>query len=107
MTITEQYIQFAIDNWWENNIKAWVVWYDIINHNLKDKDNITLITNFIENITSLSFIKAIAKWLNNSRLISINPNYWITIDTLTKYQAIAIRDNKLEDFILNFLNIWK
>lgn len=117
--IIEKYIQFAIDNgyklWWIEEIDR-----DFLN-SLKEND---LMYTFV--ITSKEFIEAVARgaikrkplwweytifyskidieryplcdWVNNKEVMKS------IIDDITYYQAIAIRDNKLEDFINNILN---
>lgn len=114
METIKKYIQFAIDNWYKWNKKTlvkelrmhitdWLIF--------KTKDLNTLwIWNII---TSKEFIEAVAKWLMDDEIIVVFMwGKWINympieiehlIDDITTYQAIAIRDNKLEEFINNLL----
>lgn len=111
--IIKEYIQFAINNWYklDRNIffeidvkksvinKSIIYYYDIIfygrNFDCKIVDKKWI--NFIELITSKQFIEAIAKWRNQT--------YWLNveIDYITTHQAIAIRDNDLNNFIIKLL----
>lgn len=121
----ERYIQFAIDNGYIQNIfwkyekiidlciwnKQTFIW-------LLEKPWFTAHETFnnIEMFTSKYFIKAVASWIIKSwkksfkleRAWLTNIDWeWLTIDTLiqriTIDQAIAIRDDKLEEFIEQLL----
>jgi len=94
MKIIEQYITFWINNW---SKKA-----KIYHEQEKSKTGLlNLPLMFIFVITSKDFIEAIAKWLSDDNEIRS-----LEVDRITTKQAIAIRDNKLEEFIIN-LNLWE
>lgn len=99
-TIIEQYIHFAVDNWYQNNILMWIA-------DEKDSENwksYKMITNFTGEIMSQLFIEAIARWLWQRDLpnwIQINKPFSYYVDHITSKQAIAIRDNTLEKFIID------
>ena len=117
--LIERYIQTAIDNWFNkiqkiNNIEHNM--YYMIDNDLFQIDWYTIwhndiCYNFIELITSKEFIEAISEFLYNNNIIyrfSIKESAHMdlkenAIDTsithITRDQAKAIRDNKLEDFI--------
>jgi hypothetical protein len=114
----EQYIQFAIDNglfkrpkwynWYYENkfhlTNYWEVAFRntiiVIKSKLNKRDEyIYEEYNLIALITSGIFIEAIARGVTKEWLL--NAEYDITTQ-----QAIAIRDNKLPEFITN-LWIWK
>ena len=109
----EKYIQFAIDNGFDvkeycitsNNVKNWAKkWFEA-----------TATVSDVEMITSLKFIEAIARGLvkDNTNISDLLWKYFKIqhygctelnfIDRLTEKQAIAIRDNKLEEFITKLL----
>ena len=105
--IIEKYIQFAIDNWFKikklnikkyclmSNIWAWYcevyIHFDYWENNFKN-------INLIELITSKEFINAVASWIINEYWFCTQETYDLTIK-----QALAIRDNKLEEFILSII----
>jgi len=123
MSRIEDYIQFAIDNglvyaydeWYIDIDEWWIEWeeyeinfysYDISkwwNKRLEGS------WNLIKLITSKPFIEAIARWLierdNSSKTEKEIMNKWVNllIEDITLTQAIAIRENELEDFITNLL----
>jgi hypothetical protein len=106
-TIIEQYIQFAIDNWF------------VIEENYWDEPHIfytiesIMQYNIIEIITSKPFIEAIVRWIMEEWM---DKNFYYTYcnwfyvldlwDEFTKYQSLAIRDCNLEEFITNLWIIW-
>lgn len=107
--IIKAYIEFALANgyekWTINTLHSteWRVhnWesdlYIVMNSSSK---------NIIEIITSKEFIDSIVRWINIKWLKNINPKYLITTDNLIYFQAHAIYNNTLEDFITN-LWIWE
>ena len=120
--IIQRYIQTALSNWfpWEvpdkildntrDILDSWkfVVWfwYKLI----YDVEWWYQHFDLIEIITSKEFIEAIVEyiWWNNTpaTLFKIKFHYTCKkdlIDTITTEQAIAIRDNHLEAFILKIL----
>jgi len=121
----EKYIQFAIDN---NLIVSWekitrfdfttkhhglFMFYKYPNETIDDFFDF----NLIELITSKEFIEAVARGVakKNLEIRTKYENDWVIykwpslvlwedlIDYITSGQAIAIRDNKLEEFIINLL----
>lgn len=122
MTIIEQYLQFAIDNWLtitnQYIHKFSLCWnyvdFEIIVNDESDFSHLEHPSrNIIELITSKSFIESIARWVDKKIL---RPAVYYSkeqreqqiktiIDNVTNKQAIAIRDWKLEEFIIN-LWIW-
>ena len=126
----EKYIQFAIDNWLLNNrtdafstywCKIWE-WDFTISFGKKWVQEFIEIKSFhfTELITSKEFLEAVARGLLKTKkwnyvyfknwfeiLIEDKKDKWIEIlsNRITKEQAIAIRDNTLDDFITNLL--WK
>jgi len=122
----KEYIQFAIDNGYplQRNFEL-EDWYGFTNSEYWDSFNVpSILIIYTENdevtwypindiITSKSFIEAIARWLSKKlleeiiiwryRLVMCNAELEDLIETLTTEQAIAIRDNKLEDFIKNLI----
>jgi len=118
--IIKQYINFAIENWYNlldwrryklNEIKDnFIIFYDE-----KKFENIKYC--LINCITSENFIEAVVRWLIKEDNIDIfinsefcknakftwNYENLSEITILTIHQAIAIRDNKLEEFIINLL----
>ena len=133
MKTINKYIQFAIDNGYKIDYeyvfseKKWHIWETIINKDIIDKvinRDINWTLNFhshiiknksiargsfsvIEAITSKPFIEAIAKGkISNTFIVhwEIEGDYLDKIsDKITLSQAIAIRDNKLEEFINSLL----
>jgi len=125
MKIIKEYIQFAIDNNFQ--MPSWykIEWNFLIWKKHKtDKNSISIEINKIDIfriITSKDFIEAIAKGIyNNIVLKDLNKSIkilkyidiWLKeryIDNTINYleeniilkQALAIRENKLEDFITN------
>ena len=109
--IIERYIQFAIDNWmsmrvnWDlitfNKFDYYQTWRVILRLN-----NISLDCDLFALITSKEFIEAVARWIymwNNPVRVKIDNIFNQIIDNITTEQSIAIRDKKLEDFILEIL----
>lgn len=123
--IIEKYIQFAIDNWYKFNVEY--NYNRIVRFEYREAQrDVVFTTNtyfsifwHIELITSKEFIEAVARWLDK---VDINSLHWwkiyITrlrwffiwnydspnlVDTITHKQAIAIRDEKLEEFINNLI----
>ena len=110
--LIERYLQFAIDNWLD--IHKWVSKREHFNLWIKDfyfiyneysigliskHTNSTLFNiNTIELITSWPFIEAIARGCDWKSEIRINTTWFITLK-----QAVAIRDNKLDEFIQDLL----
>lgn len=117
--IIEKYIQFAIDNWldlhkWISEREDYKQWtkdfYFLINSKtisiISNIDNTYLYwINLINLITSKSFIEAIAniEWINFKLKSSKDLYWWSTIEKITFLQADAIRDWKLEEFILSII----
>lgn len=120
--IIEKYIQFAHINWFMNNQSYSTYWCEVWKWDFSisywyNKWNTFIETkyfHFIELITSKEFIEAIARWyiktkIHSSKALEENINNTINIflqkysDKITKEQAIAIRDNKLEEFIKTIL----
>jgi len=121
------YLQFALENWWRIDICCWYNWVEFD----KDSDDsfwtvhffenwpdwCEWITsrNFIETITEKSFIEAIARgvlknctsqwdwifWLYDTKFWHLEKKEFELV--LIKQQAIAIRDNQLEDFIKDLI----
>lgn len=107
----EKYVKFGIENWLKDYKKCKVNWNSVCFDGMQHY-------NIIECITDKSFIKAIARWLEEEHYWNTNllceyrfwmkDNWedcyiWEIIAWLTYRQAIAIRDNKLEEFITNLL----
>lgn len=129
----EEYIQFAIDNGfedvWDFKIEqyrcAWptrnMIWKFIIYSTEKEIgwgnpwSNMSWIDNIqvdeyidiINLITSKTFIEAIARWIDQIRIHKIfngHDTYWWDMqDKIVFKQAIAIRDNTLDNFITEIL----
>ena len=102
----EKYIQFAIDNGYEL-INTSYSWLKVECNRIKylNKDEIDYwYDNLIEVITSEPFIEAIARGV--SKKVKYETALEWHIENLTIKQAIAIRDNKLEEFIINLLWEW-
>lgn len=98
--LIEAYIQMAEKNWYKNNIQLWVIsrWY-----NDDGSEYVKTISNFTEEITSKEFIKAIAISLSDGLLECQVRQSEEDYEYITTEQAIAIRDNKLPDFIQSIL----
>lgn len=105
----EEFIQFAIENGYE---KLTPYRISRLTTYPKGKAFIYIITSkpFIEAIDKglqdLKYKKAELEWYSICRTACVEINRAATmnrIDELTKNQAIAIRDNKLEEFITNIL----
>ena len=109
MTKIEKYIQFAIENRYEKDNYLyfnryeerrthWVVFKDIEDWEESNE-------NLYEVITSKPFIEAIARGIKykdyDFNYWMYDTNWWNIQDKITFFQAIAIRDNKLEEFINN------
>ena len=117
--IIEVYILFAIKNWFNDSLldldRLMSMWYNVIpmldnwgNTNWKNE-----IETIADIITSKYFIEAIVKWLKikeeriNWKLMTLYK--WQDIfttsthfkDEITKEQAIAIRDWKMEEYIIS------
>ena len=107
--IIEKYIQFGIDNWYKPYSFADYQWYESWSDKLIyiDKDDFDEYwDNLIQTITSKEFIEAIARWLyiwDKSVRVKIDSVFNKLIDDITFEQALAIRDNKLEEFILSII----
>ena len=96
MKTIEQTIQFAIDNGYKETTYCKYIkkWYKI--HSKEAK--------LIYMVTSKEYIEALARGLLKTQKESI----WrleSTIDRITTTQAIAIRDNKLEEYYKELLNL--
>lgn len=121
--IIEKYIKFGIDNWFKDLDWYKFLWlkYEIDNilwefETANWKYCIQLLwDNILEIITSKDFIKAITRWLIRQRFSknALEENiqnafkssvFQWKIKEITHNQADAIRDWKLEEFILS-LNI--
>jgi hypothetical protein len=109
--LIEKYLQFAIENWYK-----WLPKWTTIKEFrffINEKEvfetwslNTLSITDII---TSWPFIEAIFrgwydkydfdKWMRNK----FDTYWWSDIDKITFAQAIAIRDNKLDEFIKDLL----
>ena len=125
--IIEQYIKFAIENWFNfkifyqneeyNQVAMFYVGWEIgITNEIIDWVNIQQL------ITSKPFIEAVVRGLLEKQHFEFSKEevllYWtlkeytsnigktIIYDEITRLQALAIRDDTLEDFITN-LRIWK
>ena len=88
--VIDKYIQFAIDNWYDEYDMEWYLFMETLKWP----------RHYVNVITSKEFIEAVARWLME--------NIWFydldkIINVLTKDQAIAIRDWKLEEFILELI----
>lgn len=83
--IIEKYIQFAIENWYKEYDMEWYLFMEVLKWP----------KHYVSIITSKKFIEAVARWLNKTWLVS--PIY------IMRYQAKAIYDWTLEDFINNLL----
>ena len=115
----EKYIHFAIDNgyndkWFWGNIKIECIWnYQWSLKCIKEegifqwicievsswKEN--KIYSLYETITSKPFIEAVANWIQKKQ----TKYKWMLdlMDEICLNQAIAIRDNKLKEFINNLI----
>ena len=112
----EKYIQFAIDNfdsrnwelarWWINKIEYidhnFLIHYESIWYWVWEDAPTWLWIPLHTLITSKPFIEAVTIGLNY-QLGYVNSRKWASQDWITTQQAIAIRDNKLEEFITNLL----
>ncbi len=106
----ERYIEFAIENWYRRDllnpeIRLFTYTCSLL-LDCRLKWNIEL--NLIQEITSKEFIEAIARGLIDFQSKGMfGDTYNLDFDDRVRYitfeQAIAIRDNKLEDFITNLL----
>lgn len=107
----KDYIQFAIDNGYEVN---WDIFMDWVCYYKKFENKLSVWNSLYETIISREFIEAIAKGiLKRARKIDCPFMIWwgnyencynlSEIEEITIMQAIAIRDNKLKDFITNLL----
>jgi hypothetical protein len=104
--LIERYLQFAIGYWYDKFKAPYNSMIDMINFDLKWNH---CFPNIIETITSWPFIEAIFrgwydkydfdKWIRNK----FDTYWWSDIDKITFAQAIAIRDNKLDEFIQDLL----
>ena len=103
----KEYIQFALNNklsLWDNKngiIWKWItfnVWIDSVS--FTNASWWSYYINIIQLITSQLFIEAIARGLNPNYEID-SPWLYSEIGRITTEQAIAIRDNKLEEYISN------
>lgn len=111
-TIIEQYIKFAHTNWFRNNESYSTYWCEIWKWDFTISYWYTRWTAFIETkyyhfielITSKPFIESIARgiymWDRKIR-VKIDDVFNKIIDNITIEQAKAIRDNTLEDYIIN------
>ncbi len=116
--LIERYLQFAIEHWKYNDFDWYeFIWlqYEIdhilVKFNVNSKEiKQFLCDSIIELITSWPFIEAIVRWIMEEWM---DKNFYDTYcdccyvldlwDEFTKYQAIAIRDNKLDEFIKDLL----
>lgn len=112
----EKYIQFAIDNgfiWLENfkiienlridnvNIIKWLFISYV------DKKEWFILESIERILSSKPFIEAIARGISEKKKMWYESNYNDTIiNIITTQQAIAIRENKLDEFIINLLGEW-
>lgn len=120
MKTIERYIQFAIDNWYEKTLGYGFELSSKNEHNISVYLNSNWIResyNIVQLITSKPYIEAIAKGLvkkYNWQTIDWMFWYWawefddslnieLEVDEITTNQAIAIRNNTLEEFIENLL----
>ena len=106
--IIEKYIQLAIDNWLAFNISDIILKFDY-KWDMCRNNKITLYTNddyfilnIIELITSKEFIEAITRWLNPTYELD-SPWFYSEMIWNTHKQSDAIRDKKLEEFILSII----
>lgn len=114
--LIQKYIEFAIENWYsiDGESEKFDVWY----HRWTEKyliveTEVWFIFPVILIITSKEFIESVSRWIIKSKWNweqiqeeiedFINTFVWNEIYKLTTRQAIAIRDNKLEEFIENIL----
>jgi len=106
MKTIKNYIQFAIDNGYKliYPTKLKIIEVEIEDSSVRFIYNNwnNVYQNTIETITSKPFIEAITKWMAKKYSI---PVYEEQFDYITTQQAIAIRDNKLKEFITQIL--WK
>jgi len=121
--IIEQYLQFAIDNWYKKSVaKTWLRHWK----NPWSMSHQYMTARLIKIITSKEFIEAIVKWVlkleeewkykDTHWIIDFNfNNYWLDvtyhidkfeelIEEICKIQAIFIMNNKFSEFITNLLN---
>lgn len=108
--IIEKYIKFGIDNWyklkiqtlWNNEWENAFIWkiysmhcIELVSTNIK---SLVSERSLIDICTSKEFIEAVARWIQKNN----GGGWWwyFSIEEITHNQAIAIRDWKLEDFIL-------
>ena len=113
----ERYIQFTIDNGYSKYESDKVE--DI---RITESDNVCIYwkfnknwerefyfsQNYIQLITSKPFIEAVARGQYNNDKWEVIFDYIkdTLIENITTKQAIAIRDEKLEEFIINLLGLW-
>ena len=133
MTIIEQYINFSFDNDFKIKTKTWLnvdsckcIWYNkwiVCIKYIRGKSKWYIQINLIQLITSKPFIESITIGVfDNNDLLNKYSNYYYwdlryfidkdleenlenLSNSICKNQAIAIREEKLEDFIIN-LWIW-
>jgi len=115
--LIKQYLKFWIENWYKLKWKLHSIThhfsevniiYDEVDITIQEQYKFNLTCdkyNLIALITSKEFIEAIARWINKRLHYKITYTSW-QLDVITTKQAIAIRDDKLEEFIIN-LWIWK
>jgi len=110
MNDIEKYIDFALKNNFIHNhmntIKQLVKYWDINDNDKTDKYTLHWL------IQTKEFIEAVARWLINFQSKwqlgdTYNLDFNDRIRYITFEQAIAIRENKLWDFITNLLPKWK
>lgn len=115
METIQRYIEFAI----ENEYTDWISdKFDVENNTIQWYEYPVWVvseTNLIETITSKEFIEAVARGIENKsekegclintkiRWIGCVDDSYEIVEKITHMQAIAIRDNKLEEFINNLL----
>lgn len=132
--IIEKYIQFWIDNGYIEHCYIWIDDEEYVDFYLRwhfetwVDDEILKTINLYKLITSKEFIEAIARGIenlkdNNNKIKimwhrSYEPTYrlldkkdtilWVEdlINDITYFQALAIRDKNLENFIINLLEWW-
>ena len=95
--------EYLLDSPRENIDWILVIWFNILIWDFAYK----WFKSVCEIITSKSFIEAIARWIRNNEtkweqdeMNTYSDHILRTIDNITTQQASAIRDNKLEEFIL-------
>lgn len=101
--LIEKYLRLAESNWYKKTtISTWIKSYKkptSMSHKFMKERLISI-------IMSKQFLEAITKGLQNTAYQNTQSWVKVDIDVFTEDQAIAIRDNKLEDFISS-LWIWK